>query len=577
MIENQWGMTVEERNVGGGGIEDEKASSIVQALNICGVTTLCIDLLNVGIDPELQTEALKLGIALLLRDGGAVQIQHTMNAYLNKINSELFFKQARFSIQSLIEWHTWQGALQLKPDEEVDLPDSIYMIRYLQLMCLGHFKPNQELLREQMNVVSINILDDIVQYLNCLSRLQCRTSTKAASTVSGLLLEVLQGPCEKNQQHFALNTELVETLNRILRCKRVRDCVYEEELELKRFSIDIFQAVLEGQLLSGVVYERVLSVIHLDVIQIQFDTDDLTEQEKTVKTESFVLLQMLCNCKPSLRAELGIDEDVIDDSLKSGTACVEIIWRGEIQRRYFHVPPVCVNLSKSSKDELVLGIDRTNNEKKLTEFLYRCKALYKEVKHQQLLIDMNLSQVFSSTNYDRATTFAFLLALIINLLFLIYYSKDGSQRVYNSTAFTAINILNIFQIGTAFFTFLLFCVVRGPVKYQIYKDAGYSTFHTYLYTATDFMTLYYFGYLIVAVMGMVHNDFWSSLLLLDVVMKNTTAKDVLNAVYYPRKQLGMAFVLGVIILYVFSYVNVSVRYMNIVIYIISNIFIISSI
>ena len=31
--------------------------------------------------------------------------------------------------------------------------------------------------------------------------------------------------------------------------------------------IDIFQALLEGQNLKSVIYERVLSVIHLDIIQ----------------------------------------------------------------------------------------------------------------------------------------------------------------------------------------------------------------------------------------------------------------------------------------------------------------------
>lgn len=560
IIEKQWGMTMEERNVSGGKAEDDRANDMINALNVCGVTSLCIDLLNVGIGEDLQIEALKLGIALLLRDGGALRIQESVLSNLIRATSVLFFKQARQLIQKLIEWSRWNGAVELEPGQDVDLPESILIIRFLQLMCVGHYKPNQDIFRDQMTgASSINLLDDMVQYLNCLSRLQCRTSTVAALQISSLILEVLQGPCEKNQEHFVLNTEIIETLNRIMRSKVTKDCVYEEELELKRNCIDIFQALLEGQLLSGVVYERVLSVIHLDVIQITYDEDPskLTEIQKSILSESFVLLQMLCNCKPSLRYELGLAEDLVDDSLKSGTACVEVMWRGEIQRRYFHVPPVCINLAQSSKDNLVEAIDRTNSEKKLTEFLFRARELYKEVKHQQVLVDMQLNQIFSSQNYELATWLGFTLALTINILFLCYYKQDGAQKLYSEEARTIINALNIVQIIVSFFTFSLFCVVRGPVKYQIYKEAGHSTLMTLVHTATDFMTLYYFGYCVVCFLGMFHSDAWTPLLLMDVVMKNTTARDVLNAVYYPRKQLMMAFVLGIILLYMFACFNVS--------------------
>jgi hypothetical protein len=48
-----------------------------------------------------------------------------------------------------------------------------------------------------------------------------------------------------------------------MRAKVVADCVYEEELELKKTAIDIFQGLLEGQAKKAAVYERVLSVIHL--------------------------------------------------------------------------------------------------------------------------------------------------------------------------------------------------------------------------------------------------------------------------------------------------------------------------
>jgi inositol 1,4,5-triphosphate receptor type 3 len=54
-------------------------------------------------------------------------------------------------------------------------------------------------------------------------------------------------------------------------------------------------------------------------------------------------------------------------------------------------------------------------------------------------------------------------------------------------------------------------------------------------------------------MGNGGGDFFLPLLLLDIVKKNSTTRDVLNAVVYPRKQLGMTVVLGAFVLYIFSF------------------------
>ena len=120
----------------------------------------------------------------------------------------------------------------LEDGQDPDLPEDVVIVRFMQLMCEGHYGANQDIMREQPNnSVSINLLDDLVQFLNCLSRIPCRTSTDASIRVSATILEVIQGPCERNQEHFALNTELIETLNRLMRAKTMRDCVEEEELE----------------------------------------------------------------------------------------------------------------------------------------------------------------------------------------------------------------------------------------------------------------------------------------------------------------------------------------------------------
>jgi hypothetical protein len=55
------------------------------------------------------------------------------------------------------------------------------------------------------------------------------------------LLSFLQGPCRGNQLHFATNTELLETLNRMMRSKPRKDQEEEQEIEIKKTVLSIFQ------------------------------------------------------------------------------------------------------------------------------------------------------------------------------------------------------------------------------------------------------------------------------------------------------------------------------------------------
>ena len=60
-----------------------------------------------------------------------------------------------------------------------------------------------------------------------------------------------------------------------------------------------------------------------------------------------------------------------------------------------------------------------------------------------------------------------------------------------------------------------------------------------------------------ALMGLVHSDIWVAFLLFDLIVKDPTTADVLTAIYYPRKQLGMACVLGLFVTYIHAYFYVS--------------------
>lgn len=234
---------------------------------------------------------------------------------------------------------------------------------------------------------------------------------------------------------------------------------------------------------------------------------DLQESEEweALQIECVVILQMLIEYHPPLRQELNMPEDVTDGTT---TASVEILWDGEMNRVFFHIPDVCHLLSKPSKDNLVERVDRSSQETKLIDFLDRAAVLYKEVKHQEVIVASGWAGIFSRENQNYMTWLAFILAMTQNMLFLGYYDRQhagdvitddywvepGSSTgpVMPANIVVVVNVLNYLQIFCASFINVMMFVVRSPVIFQTYYDSNedYSLLECILYTIIDPTTMY---------------------------------------------------------------------------------------
>ena len=311
-----------------------------------------------------------------------------------------------------------------------------------------------------------------------------------------------------------------------------------------------------------------MSVIHLDVIQSlsgqdssnEGDSKD-TEKVKTALSDTDVnlqlqcniLIQMLCDYKPALRQELGLSSEIkLDDT----TASIEVLWRGSLNRRFFTIPDICGDLAKSSKDELVSNIDRKNVEVKLIDFVARAHDLYLQVKHQERLNALHLNLVFSRKNLDYASWAIFGLAAAINALLIAFYQNYSFQDgpiISNEKAKFAVDILNYIQIATAFYCLLSCIVVRSYVVYESFQAKKLSPFWSVVYTAADPITIYYAWYLSFSILGVTSSDFFTPFLLLDIIMKNSTTRDVLMAIVVPAGFLMWALLFMIFIIYIFAF------------------------
>ena len=173
---------------------------------------------------------------------------------------------------------------------------------------------------------------------------------------------------------------------------------------------------------------------------------------------------------------------------------------------------------------------------------------------------MNLARVFCLEVQDIATWTTFAFAMLINVMFVAYYTYEaGGPRptVTDGPALLVIDVFNLFQNVVGLFVIILNCVVRSPVIFQAQKAAGLDDWSAVLVTASDPKTMYFCFYLVLSLLGLLAADYYLPFLLLDIVAKNATTRDVLNAVVIPRKQLGMTVVLAIFVTYIFAYFIVS--------------------
>ena len=87
-----------------------------------------------------------------------------------------------------------------------------------------------------------------------------------------------------------------------------------------------------------------------------------------------------------------------------------------------------------------------------------------------------------------------------------------------------------------------------------------------MYTATDGMTLYYVIYLGISFLGVFVENYYVSLLLLDIVVKDSTTRAVLNAVITPWKALAMGALLQAFVIYIYAFYSVRFSSTHLVIF-----------
>ena len=257
-----------------GEVDPEGSKTVTNKQNLiveAGTLELLVRLMSwSGLPRKLFLEILDLGCSILAVAGGYRAAQKRVHGFLCDSTSQNFFvsmeAQFKLSSEKLLALHadkriqrkrhghgtirnvstgsqddlTSQRSLEEKNSSEskdiaedddtdetgdprsvkADDPGNRKLLRFWQWLCEGNYQPNKHLLRAQPHnprsinllTMAVNLLDEIAQ--RDLGEVQ---NLLVVTGLNNFLCEAVQGACAENQRWLALETELLDTSNNILR------------------------------------------------------------------------------------------------------------------------------------------------------------------------------------------------------------------------------------------------------------------------------------------------------------------------------------------------------------------------
>ncbi len=443
----------------------------------------------------------------------------------------------------------------------------------------------------------MNILDSLAEYSTLLSRVDNHASHLVSIAVLKAISKLLQGPCKANQEYFVMNTEILVTLNRFMRIIRPQSKVHEQEEsetlnDLLHNLVDVLRMVSEGQPNNSQVFERVMTIVELNVLNvIVLPTIDISEENSLVSINAEFTDFELTDIQATylvflkgLKQSRGILSSIAEHKLMTDVQCIEVQYQDQIHNLCFPVPIITKFINPSSHEKFMSELDVSSQETKLLEFTKSIKQLHREAAHSQSLSSLGFSNLWSIKT--KLTWLMFANAVIMNCLILTYYGTidDNGDTNYAASHHralagaaptddfapvkgqialatdlfmeddvqTIIKTLNIVQVVLISITIFIIFIVRIPVTYETFLEKNMSKLEAILNTMSDPIPVWYCFYLVICIISLVYNYLFVSILLLDFVVLDSTTKDVLYAIQAPFRQLVATLIIILIIINIFS-------------------------
>ncbi|CAK81773.1 unnamed protein product (macronuclear) [Paramecium tetraurelia] len=271
---------------------------------------------------------------------------------------------------------------------------------------------------------------------------------------------------------------------------------------------------------------------------------------------------------------------------RQNTCSIDMIRDQKLYTIYFPKLPIC-NLPKSARLEFHDQVDRTSSKTKLTYLMERANFLIKVMEYEEKLNQVfakNPIFAFFATSGKLWENCAFVTTLVINLIVLLSYSQsfynesqsgqtgdliyerlqDPRLLEYSDFIWTPhlIQGLGITMLVFSSLIVFFFLVKRAPLKvdhiwedYQKPKtvmkmiwEVSVRGIKSLFILLQDPDILYYFIYIIAGIVGLTVHPFFFAFHLMDF-LKLEQLKTVLDAIWGPRQEIGLALLLLAVVEY----------------------------
>ncbi|CAD8133483.1 unnamed protein product [Paramecium octaurelia] len=275
---------------------------------------------------------------------------------------------------------------------------------------------------------------------------------------------------------------------------------------------------------------------------------------------------------------------------KKNSCSIEIVRDEKVYQVFFPKLPYCHQLPKDLKTEFHDEVNRSSAKTKLNYLMTKSDSIIKTMKHEEYLrILFNINPIFGAIASQGKLweLCLFLTTIAINLIILFSYSQflvpdqylDNDSRIqyyrlyeprllwYDQLSITKqiILILGILDLVFSSLIVFFFALKRAPLKvYHIwvgfFSTQGFfkiiirlikNSLVSIFVLLQDFEILYYSAYILAGIVGLAAHPFFFCVHLMDF-LKLDQLKTVVQAIWKPKVELGLALMLLIIIEYYFN-------------------------
>jgi inositol 1,4,5-triphosphate receptor type 1 len=351
------------------------------------------------------------------------------------------------------------------------------------LLCENHNLKLQDHLREQNNKDGITLGKnfDFPTFISNMLGLFSKHANIQIMELGGMLIDALiefvQGPCHGNQKAL-ISAKIIDNCRDFIAGYQEKG--YENEMKSKGFDLEnsehldiinetkqklttLLLALLEGipdsfvinrmsQSLDFTMMKNRMYYVYknfvIDLMNIKKPKDEniisipVNTVNNNLKLDSlegsvlegfdiYILLQTLSVYSKQTREHL--EDSNFTPSQKRAyeffachTGRIEVNVENTLQRTYFPIKPVCKYLDQNKKEAFKYNADRTSPNTKIRSLMESSKTIILEMYHDAKV--ENDKWMISPKIVKRVRDFSTFLAVIINIIMLIFYQTDEGKK-----------------------------------------------------------------------------------------------------------------------------------------------------